>query len=92
MYVTCQICSKPFYADQEWKKICLQCWIDKKYKERNNTEYRRHEPPKQNSLPVSFEDDLIKKLIYLCHPDKHNNSEVANEVTKHLLNLRNKNR
>lgn len=90
MYITCQICHATFYADQEWKKICIKCWIEKKNKERNNTGYRSFEQPKQINYGSSFDTDLIKKLIYLCHPDKHNNSEIACEVTKSLLNMRNK--
>lgn len=32
----------------------------------------------------------IMKMIALCHPDKHGNSEIATEVTRKLLDLRNK--
>jgi hypothetical protein len=32
----------------------------------------------------------VKDLILLCHPDKHQNSELANEVTKKLLSMRKK--
>lgn len=30
----------------------------------------------------------IKKLIRLCHPDRHNNSPLATEVTQWLLGLK----
>ena len=30
----------------------------------------------------------IKKLITLCHPDKHNGKDVATEMTQRLLELR----
>lgn len=33
---------------------------------------------------------LIKKLIMLCHPDKHGGSSLSNEVTKILLGMKEK--
>lgn len=32
--------------------------------------------------------DLYRKLLMLCHPDKHGNSETATEVTRWLLKMR----
>jgi hypothetical protein len=32
----------------------------------------------------------IKKLLALCHPDRHDNSELSNEVTRWLINQRKK--
>lgn len=32
--------------------------------------------------------DQIKALLRLCHPDKHSNGKLSNEVTKWLLALR----
>lgn len=37
-----------------------------------------------------FTPEMLKKLIILCHPDKHNNNPTATEVTKTLLALRSK--
>lgn len=31
---------------------------------------------------------LVSELIFLCHPDKHKNSDKATEATKALLSLR----
>lgn len=33
-------------------------------------------------------DDEIKKLLSLCHPDKHGGKPLADEMTKRLLELR----
>ncbi len=33
-------------------------------------------------------DDRLRQLIQLCHPDKHNGSATANEVTQWLLTLK----
>lgn len=37
---------------------------------------------------TSLEPALLKKLIRLCHPDKHDGSKLANEVTVELLKMR----
>lgn len=42
-------------------------------------------------MPLSesqFSQDEIKRLIRLCHPDKHQNSDSANEMLKKLLALK----
>lgn len=41
------------------------------------------------SIVVSELNENLIKLISLCHPDKHNNSETSNEITKWLLKYRN---
>jgi hypothetical protein len=38
--------------------------------------------------PPQFSKDEIKKLIALCHPDKHANSPISNEITARLLKMR----
>lgn len=38
----------------------------------------------------SLSKDMVNHLIVLCHPDKHNGSRLANEVTKWLLSIRGK--
>lgn len=44
------------------------------------------EKPKQKT--TDFSSDLLKRLIILCHPDKHNQSEMSIKVTQELLKLR----
>lgn len=41
---------------------------------------------KRNLDPLSL--PAIKKLIRLCHPDRHDNSQLATEVTQWLLRLK----
>lgn len=41
-------------------------------------EFIRAEP---SPIPV----DLYRKLLMLCHPDKHQNSEISTEVTRWLI-------
>lgn len=38
----------------------------------------------------SLTADLITRLLLLCHPDKHANSETSNEVTRWLIEIRKK--
>lgn len=35
-----------------------------------------------------FKEEMLPRLIQLCHPDKHGNSEAANRVTQWLLRAR----
>lgn len=37
---------------------------------------------------TQFNSEDIKRLILLCHPDKHGNSQMANDMTKKLLTLK----
>jgi hypothetical protein len=37
---------------------------------------------------AQLDQSEIKKLITLCHPDKHNGKDVATEMTQRLLELR----
>jgi hypothetical protein len=41
-------------------------------------------PPVREAGP-SFDLPLIRKMLLLCHPDKHQNSEVATQVTQWIL-------
>lgn len=48
-------------------------------------------PPQQpRTETLSFDKDLLRKLIMLCHPDKHGGSSMANEVTVLLLKMKEK--
>lgn len=38
--------------------------------------------------PSQFSKEEVDRLVRLCHPDKHNGSIVANEITKKLLKLK----
>lgn len=37
---------------------------------------------------TTLQPDDIKRLLQLCHPDKHNGSQTANDMTRKLLALR----
>ncbi len=38
----------------------------------------------QDPIPA----DMLRRVIMLCHPDKHGNSKASTEATKFLLSLR----
>jgi hypothetical protein len=63
------------------KEVCIDCYYQSVYKEGYTDGWNRK--PTLNLPPA-----VIKELVFLCHPDKHNNSERANEVTKWLLGKR----
>ncbi len=42
----------------------------------------------KNSKSSDMDQKLINRLIRFCHPDKHNGSKLANELTSELLKLR----
>jgi urease accessory protein UreF len=44
--------------------------------------------PAANTLGLTSMD--IKRLLQLCHPDRHRNSDLAVEITQKLLALRDK--
>jgi hypothetical protein len=47
---------------------------------------QRENPPVESVIP----DAMFRKLIMLCHPDKHENSKTSQEVTRWLLGQRTK--
>ena len=81
--------------EESWKTMCYPCW--KKSKDSKPGSYKsRHQyrprPVYHSDAAVSDEvlREKLPSLIRLCHPDKHGNSEAANEVTKWLLEVRKK--
>lgn len=75
----CPTCGKDYHRDQPWKRVCLSCYLDSK---------GRAEPIRYLATPAPIEPDMLRRLIYLTHPDKHGNSEAANTATRYLLALK----
>lgn len=38
--------------------------------------------------PALIPPDMLRRLIQLCHPDRHSGSEAANIATRYLLALK----
>ena len=79
--VTCPTCkTRTFIQDQPWKLVCVTCYLDKKGKTAPAARYAVTAAP--------IEQSMLRRLIQLCHPDKHGGSEAANTATRYLLALK----
>lgn len=101
MYKVCTGCSKNFHVaeGEEWKKTCLGCWKktknvqDKNYQRVLQLEaltqllYRRIDELEKKTSS-SIEPDMLRRLIMLSHPDRHNNSEASKKATQFLLDMK----
>jgi hypothetical protein len=88
----CRQCGDIFFADETWKKICITCWkLSKGIKSKN---YYEQDSSFSNFTftppPQPIDADMLKRLIYLCHPDKHSNSQASTLATDWLLKQRSK--
>ena len=88
----CKECKQIFETDFEWQKICKVCYRNLKQKELNECKTKINEleyelKSLKNIQPFSKDKKFIKQLIQLCHPDKHENSKIANEITIQLIKL-----
>ena len=50
----------------------------------------RSEDKAEKKTAVGLSREILMKLIFFCHPDKHGNSESSTEITKWLLGERQK--
>lgn len=83
---TCPQCGGSFWRDARWKVICVDCWRDKKTAQETP---KPREIIRYVEIPASpIEPDMLRRLVQLCHPDKHGGSEAANIATRYLLELR----
>lgn len=85
----CVICQGIFFQDQPWKDRCKPCFIKTLGTKKRET--FQHESTVRTvyvevERPIPLE--MINRMIRLCHPDKHNNSEVSNQVTAWLIDQR----
>jgi hypothetical protein len=76
----CPECGGVYFKKENWQKLCLKCYLRKKGK----TTPTATAPVPEPLIPV----DMLRRLIQLCHPDKHRNSEAATTATVWLLNQR----
>lgn len=88
----CTSCGEWFFADVDWKKICLPCWKLSKGIDPNKSRRKFHQPWEFKPPPHApvIDAEMLRRLIHLCHPDKHNNSQAAQLATQWLLEQRNK--
>lgn len=98
------ICARcPRWAgDEDWRTLCPRCFRVQKTAEDNaqtdalsdalrENQALRQQIKQMNREAMSAADipeEKLKRLIQLCHPDKHNGSKVATEITQWLLEQR----
>jgi len=77
---TCPNCGAAYLKDQAWKRVCLTCYLKAKGKP----------APTTRTAPAVTPIDpaMLRRLVQLCHPDRHNNSEASNTATRYLLALK----
>ena len=74
----CPACCRTFTKDAPWKLVCIKCYLARK----------AAPAPAPPPLPQPIAPDMLHRLIQLCHPDRHRNSEAANTATRFLLELK----
>lgn len=75
--VLCPTCkAHTFVQDKPWKLQCVTCYLARKGKTAPTADYSVTKP-----RPV--EPGMLRRLIQLCHPDKHHGSEAANIATRY---------
>jgi len=78
---TCPSCGGAYLQDQPWKRVCLRCYLRTKAKAAPTA---RATAPAAEPIPA----DMLRRLVQLCHPDKHQGSEAATIATRYLLALK----
>jgi len=85
MIAACIDCGHSFdrNIDEDWKRRCLSCWAINKAKRTSHATSSTADP----LLGVELQRNM-RALLSLCHPDRHNNSELSTRVTQWLLSVR----
>jgi hypothetical protein len=77
--VLCPCCKRrTYFQDSAWKRVCVTCYLAQK-----GTPATATPPPAKG-----IEPEMLRRLLQLCHPDRHGNSEASNTATRYLLALR----
>jgi hypothetical protein len=78
--VQCPTCkTRTFIQDQPWKLVCVTCYLARKGKTA---------PTAKAPTVAPIDPGMLRRLIQLCHPDRHGNSEAATIATRYLLALK----
>lgn len=74
----CRRCGQEFKPSREFHKLCWDCY--------GATHADAGPELQTNATP--FDAAELRWILQRVHPDKNDNSEIANEVTKRLLRMR----
>ena len=96
----CSNCGDTFTREdgEAWKTLCLSCW-KKSPKAKSAAADRLAQLTAENAAlllerdslrrslqrAIAIPPDTLARLIRLCHPDRHSNSEASNSATAWLL-------
>jgi hypothetical protein len=93
-WVSCADCGEGFWreADQPWKRYCLECWIDRKNRDREAECDALAERVAELERVLDFILTGISEhwpfLLKRAHPDTNGGADVATETTKWLIAAR----
>ena len=91
---TCRTCGAGFTTDKDWAKQCLPCWRDRRNggqadddltRARERIKELEWELKAASRSTPGLDATMRRRLIQLCHPDKHRGSVASQEATKWLL-------
>jgi len=77
--VYCPTCGRSYFKDKHWKRACASCYFA--WKGTLSVEAPANPP---------IDATMVRRLLQLCHPDRHGGSEAATVATQFLLELRGK--
>lgn len=77
-------------VDLEYQALSARLRAQDAMNDARLAEMRMHEV--QRSPAPKFDDTTLRKLISLCHPDRHNGKQSAQEMTTMLIEMRNASR
>ena len=82
-YATCRECGDTFWRDEgeEWKRVCIDCWKEKKRIEASReSELQQEIEQLRSSLAIArreaaaarpfLDRKFIKRIVSLTHPDR----------------------
>ena len=83
----CEECGVDFRSPREWSTLCKKCWKESQ----GFTSQKRQSYTQTQSGPSSapfIPSEMLRRLIQLCHPDKHSGSEASLKATQWLIEQR----
>lgn len=80
-------CGADMSAEPAWKHLCWTCYC-RANPRRGYRQQQSAQPAGHGTESAGIPPDMLKRLIVLCHPDKHAGSDTANTVTAWLLRQR----
>lgn len=92
----CTHCGNWFTSRYPNARLCLSCWKKREHAFAQWDGLQSYirlleaelETANEMETEPAIPPPMLSKLIRLCHPDRHGNSPMANEVTRWLLEQR----